>query len=302
LIAVVAVVLVSTSAVIAGYIYASRPVQSQLEIIAEDRAIPSLPETRLMILCPSKAREMGLCTLDERDLFTKYALTVDATPAPRGDVSVSCRLVLSMLAVPPLTSPAGAWVNLTTIEIDKTSDFICNLVQTDEDRFELDLAFIGDPDDAQLISRYVLFVTIDYDEPLLPGMPLITRNIHGSNLGDICILGYDARRHPPAGASQSDDPLGGFRSCDDAVIYQKMMLGIPLVWLSEGISTGVAKRPRTQQSPDRLPRQLIDLTLASGVGAGDRANRIHQSQSIQATIHFQRRQGVSDMESRGSED
>jgi len=84
LVVVVAIILF-VSLVIAGYIYTSPPLERRLNlsIVAEDHAIPSFPETGLMILCPSKARGMGLCNTDERDLHVKYGLIV--RPSPPGE-------------------------------------------------------------------------------------------------------------------------------------------------------------------------------------------------------------------------
>jgi hypothetical protein len=67
-----------------------------------------------------------------------------------------------------------------------------DLVQTDENRFELDLVLIANPDDALLIAPYFLEVTINYNEPLLP-FELLTRSVmSGFGAAHLCILGYGA--------------------------------------------------------------------------------------------------------------
>jgi hypothetical protein len=180
-----------------------------------------------MILCPSKARQMGLCNIDERLLHAKYALTVH--PAPRGSVSVSCQVLLFMTEQVP--HAATIWEPLPTI--DKTSDFTCSVtrVTPQDGEFELDLAFIGDADDEQLIRDYLLSVTIDYDvaSSLLSWMPLVTRNVRSDvGVGDLCLLAYHIGRHPPPGTAESEDPLGTFRGCWGAMSWERQVLGIPL--------------------------------------------------------------------------
>jgi len=228
LVAVVAVISVSASAVVAGYIYAftyvSSPVRSEVSIVAEDHARhPFWPEMGLMILCPSKARQMGLCgTGDERQLHAKYTVTVN--PPPKVDPTVTWKVIL----VPegkPLKEPAATGEEVIPI-IDKSSDFTCSVAPQGEGRFELDLTFIADPDDAALEGRYLLLVTIDYDEPLLTWMPLFTRNVNGTGLGDLCLLGYHIGRHPPPGTPESEKPLGEFLSCEVALFWQRQMLGL----------------------------------------------------------------------------
>jgi hypothetical protein len=110
--------------------------------------------------------------------------------------------------------------------MDATGNFTCSHTRTGEGTFELDLALIADPDDAQLIASYLLVVTIGYDEPLLP-FGLLTRNVDGTDLGDLCLLGYHYGRHPPPGTARSEKPFGAFGSCDEAVLRQRDLLDIP---------------------------------------------------------------------------
>jgi hypothetical protein len=220
--AVVAVILAS-SAVIAGYIYVSPPVRSELGIIAEDQQADRTPPfTGVMILCPSKAREMGLCTPSERDLHAKYSLTVSPPPIAR-NLAVTCEVILVMKPAEPAFSTE---VLIPKSESDRSSDFTCSHTAPQEGKFELDLTFIADPENGLSIAQYVLIVTIGYDEPLLSWMPLVTRKVGGAGIGDLCLLGYHIGEHPPPGTAKSENPLGEFRSCEEAVSWQRQMLGI----------------------------------------------------------------------------
>jgi hypothetical protein len=195
----------------------------RLSFVAEDHAIPSVPEMALMILCPSKAREMGLCNIDERQLHAKYTLTV--SPPPKVNPTVTCKVILvPEEAKPPIEPRAMEWREVPTI--DKSSDFNCTHTRIGEDKFEFDLAFIDDPDHKELTTSYMLFVTVDYDEPLLSWMPLFTRNINGTGIGDLCLLDFHVGRHPPPGTAKSENPLGKFGGCGVAVFWQRQVLGL----------------------------------------------------------------------------
>ena len=208
--------------------------QLTVAVTAEDHAEPSLPpEDGLMVLCPSKAREMGLCNMDDRQLHTKYTLTVTPPPIARNP-ALTCKVML-VPGPKPLSSNESRQfpdeILIPTIE-DKTY-FTCTVrrVAPQEGKFELDLAFIGDPDDAQLIRHYWLLVTVEYDEPsVAPWMPPVTRTTaRGTGAGDLYLLGYNMGKHPPSDMARSESPLGGFRSCEEAVSWQRWVLGICLL-------------------------------------------------------------------------
>lgn len=217
--AVVAIIL-SASLIITEYIYTSSPVESRLSIVAEDHQVPSWPEMGLMILCPSKARQMGLCSIDERQLHAKYMVTVSHPPITRNP-TVTCKVMLE----PELPEPIPrAWVVINITMVDKSSLFTCTHTRIGEDRLEVDLAFIGDPDDLALMAHYMLLVTVNYDEPLLSWIPLFTRRVSGADLGDLCLLGYDMSKHPAPGTRESETPLGELQSCEAALTWQRLIL------------------------------------------------------------------------------
>ena len=225
LMAIVVVILAVSAFIVGSYVYVIPPANIELSMIPEHDEI-----TGTMILCPSKARDMGLCNTDERDLHARYRLVVQPPP------EVSLRLECKVLEVEPLTPfdnslfpviRSWPFENLKATIMDATSNFTCSYTRTGEGTFELDLAFIADPDDAQLILRYLLVVTIGYDEPLLPWMPLVTRNVNGTDVGDLCLLGYHIGKHPPPETPKSEKPLGEFRSCEEAVLSQRDLLDIP---------------------------------------------------------------------------
>jgi len=167
-----------------------------------------------MILCPSKASEKGLCSVDERDVHAKYTVKVyfESLP-PKVNITITCRVDQSTMPPKPSCWPSCS-TDVLIPTIDRTSDFTCDLVQTDRDRFEVDLVLIANPDDALLIAPYFLEVTINYDEPLLP-FGLLTRSVmSGFGAALLCILGY--------GAHDLGPPL----DCEQAALSQRRLLGI----------------------------------------------------------------------------
>jgi hypothetical protein len=218
----VAIVILAFSVVIAGYTYAPSPVQSGLSITAEDHEAPLPPETGLMILCPDKAREMGLCNPDERNLHAKYRLTVEALPPPEARVTIECRVTeLIWLAELRNAPPVRSFPYERLMGIpgdDRTGSFTCTYTRTSEGAFEVDLAFVGDADNEQLIGEYWLSLKIAYD-----GHPLSFELVTVNPPGDLCVLGYDSIK------------LQQFR-CDEAVFQQRDVLGIGLRALQSGWS------------------------------------------------------------------
>jgi len=220
-IAAAALILLPVSLVIAGYVYILPRAQTNVSIVAEGPARhPFLPEMNLMILCPSKARQMGLCNIDERLLHAKYTITVSPPPITRNP-TVTCKVVLV-----PEPEPPKAMVIASITLVDKSSDFTCTHSRIGESKFEFDVAFIGDPDDLELTTHYMLFVMVDYDELLLSWIPLFTRKVSGVGIGDLCLLGFHVGRHPPPGTAESESPLGNFPSCEAALFWQRQMLGL----------------------------------------------------------------------------
>jgi hypothetical protein len=228
--AIVVVILIVAAFIVGSYVYLIPPPNIGVSMISEqDESL--ITGVTTMILCPSKARDMGLCNTDERDLHAKYTLVVQPPPPPEVSLRVECK-VFEIEPVTPLDNSlfpvarSFAWENLKTALTDVTSNFTCSYTRIGEGALELDLALIADPDDEQLILRYLLVVTIGYDEPLLP-FGLLSRNANGTDIGDLCLLGYHFGKHPPPGAPESERPLGEFLSCDEAVLLQRELLNIP---------------------------------------------------------------------------
>jgi len=219
--AVVVVILVVFAFIMGSYVYVIPPVKIEVSMISESPSPPFLPEAATMILCPGKAVEMGLCNMDERQLHAKYTLTISPPPITRNP-TVTCKVMLE----PERPEPPRAMEIINITLVDKSSDFTCSVTPQGEGKFELDLAFIGDPDDEQLIRDYVLLVTVDYDEPMVSWMPLSTRRVSGASIGDLCLLGYDMGKHPAPGMPESEKPLGEFPSCEPALFWQRQMLGL----------------------------------------------------------------------------
>ena len=204
------IVVLSFSAFIIGVIYSLPPARAGVDIMGED---PRRPD--VMILCPSKASEKGLCGVKERDLHAKYTVKVYFDfPPPKVNPTITCGLKQIQIPWKPSCWPSCS-TEILIPTIDRTRDFTCHHVQTDEDKFELDLVLIANPDDALLIAPYFLEVTINYDEPLLP-FGLLTRSVmSGLGAADLCILGYG-----------TVDDLGPPLDCEQAALSQRQFLGI----------------------------------------------------------------------------
>jgi len=226
LVLIVVVILVVSAFIVGSFIYVIPPAIIEVSMNAEHGEIAGT-----MILCPNKAGEMGLCNTDERDLHAKYRLVVQPPPPPDISLRVECK-VLEIERLTRLDNPlfpvarSFAWEKLETSVMDATGNFTCSYTRTGEGTLELDLGLIADPDDEQLILRYLLVVTIGYDEPLLP-FGLLSRNANGTDIGDLCLLGYHIGKHPPQGTPENERPLGEFLSCDEAVLWQRALLNIP---------------------------------------------------------------------------
>jgi hypothetical protein len=182
----------------------------------------------IMILCPDKAREMGLCSPDERHLHAKYGITIE--PALPSDISVTIACTL-------FKEPIG-WVRYRSNEpaigefraVNATDGFNCSYVRTGQGTFVLDLALSGDPEDELLAAAYMLTVTITL------WLPSQTVTGHSDVPTDLCILGYDIAKHPPPAPPSwwainwwplTTAPLGGL-PCGVAVDWQRNVLGIPV--------------------------------------------------------------------------
>jgi hypothetical protein len=200
------IVVLSFSAFIIGVIYSLPPARAGVDIMGED---PRRPD--VMILCPSKASERGLCGVKERDLHAKYTVKVYFDfPPPKVNITITCGLKQIQIPWKPSCWPS-CYTEILIPTIDRTRDFTCHHVQTDEDKFELDLVLIANPDDALLIAPYFLEVTINYDEPLLP-FGLLTRSVmSGLGAADLCILGYG---------------MGAPFDCEQAALSQRQLLGV----------------------------------------------------------------------------
>jgi hypothetical protein len=204
------IVVLSFSAFIIGVIYSLPPARAGVDIMGEDPRSPDV-----MILCPSKASEKGLCSVDERNLHATYTAKVRFDfPPPKVKPTITCRIEQNTMPAKPSCWPSCS-TEILIPTIDRTSDFTCDLVQTDEDGFELDLVLIANPDDALLIAPYFLEVTINYDAPLLP-FGLLTRSVmRGFGAAHLCILGY-----------ATTDDLGPTLDCEQAALSQRQLLGI----------------------------------------------------------------------------
>mgnify|MGYP001055318543 CR=1 FL=1 len=248
LMTIVVAIIVVSAIIVGSYVYLIPPAKVELRMISEQEE-SRLTGVTAMILCPSKAGEMGLCNTDERDLHAKYRLVVQPPPPSEVGLRVGCK-VLEIERLTSLDNPlfpvvrSWAFETLRTPLMDATSNFTCSYTRTGEGTFELDLALIADPHDEQLIARYLLLVTIGYDEPLLP-FGLLSRNANGTDIGDLCLLGYHIGKHPPPGTPESEKTLAEFVSCDEAVLWQRELLNIP--------------------PPPRVPYARVDSGLLTGL-------------------------------------
>jgi hypothetical protein len=221
------VILVVSATVIAGYVYVYAPSSTPSELTMHAEEGGGLQRNvGVMILCPSKAKEMGLCSVDERDLHAKYSVIVK--PSPPLGAEITCQLFKESMLEPRIWAPKIIPVTQAIPPpVDSTGSFKCNVTPQGEGKYRVDLAFVADPNDAGRIGPYMLIITIGYDEPYLPWMPLLTRSINGTGEGDLCVLGYHQGSHPPflgrAEVPESDDPLG-WSSCGSALFLQGIVM------------------------------------------------------------------------------
>jgi hypothetical protein len=183
----------------------------------------------IMILCSNKAREMGLCSPDERHLHTKYGITIDPAPPSDITVTIACQLLKEPIGWARYRSNQPAIGEFRAV--NATDGFNCSYVRTGQGTFVLDLALSGDPEDELLAAAYMLTVTITL------WLPSQTVTGHSDpNPTDLCILGYNIGKHPPPAPPSgwainwwplTTAPLGGL-PCGVAVDWQRNVLGIPV--------------------------------------------------------------------------
>jgi len=184
----------------------------------------------IMILCSDEAREMGLCSPDERHLHAKYGITIEPAPHPEVSLTIACQVFKEPIGWLKYRSSQPAIGELRAV--DATDSFKCSYVRTGQGTFVLDLALSGDPDDKLLTAAYMLMVTITF---WLPSQGQGVKGQSDSPAG-LCVLGYDIGKHPPPMRPSwwalnwwpaTTAPLGGF-PCEAAVDWQRNILGIPV--------------------------------------------------------------------------
>jgi len=137
----------------------------------------------------------------------------------------------------PLKAKQGSWENLASLPKDQTQNFVCKYREGKPGIGVIDVYWVGPSATSavsnvgQFIADYVLVVTFSYT---------IGRTVvYGTEMQDICVLGWPltiANAHvvtKPDGSEHWVFPnaLGAWVSCEDAALFEKNLLDIPIPWI-----------------------------------------------------------------------
>jgi hypothetical protein len=111
--------------------------------------------------------------------------------------------------------------NLKTVPKDQSGLFVCKWRPGKPGIGVLDVYYVGTAA-AEYIADYVLVVGATYT---------VGRSVvYGTDMQDICVLGYPIMLTIADGALFSFDPLGSYVSCEDAALAEKDALGLGIPW------------------------------------------------------------------------
>jgi hypothetical protein len=111
---------------------------------------------------------------------------------------------------------------------DVSADFVMMIRPVSPGVEELDVYYVG-PLDREYVADYTLVIT--------SGLRLGTKVIWGTSLQSLCILGWSMDPYYPIASTVLPDgtrhyfwtnALGAFVSCDEAVLWQRTRLGLPI--------------------------------------------------------------------------
>lgn len=241
-----------------------QPVYSQGGL--EVRLIPQDDQVRqkgIMILCPDESP----CSETTRQLNSKIEVSADSDFIARYKVSfrangvnidpdqIICTVVLKEVCT--VKVPQFNTEEEGTELINVSDKFICKYRQAIPTNTPgvgvIDLYYIGATNPASEIGDHVLRVEAKANRPPgPPGPPPLTQQVTGSDISDLCVLGFPVCRDEGISCTddhffsfevvdpsvetfiKSSDSLFPFASCEDAAVWQREVLDLPRTFCAFG--------------------------------------------------------------------
>jgi hypothetical protein len=164
-----------------------------------------------------------------QDLMSQFKVLVSYNGVPVTPTSVYCQVV-EKDKYNPIKNKQFPTENLMTVPKDVSSWFTCKFRWGKPGVGVLDVYYTG-PGHSVSISDYVLVVGADY--------AVGRSTVYGTDVQDICLLGWPvAAIFPEWIITKPDgtvhwivnDPIA-WKSCEDAALVEKSLLGIPVPWI-----------------------------------------------------------------------
>jgi hypothetical protein len=229
-------------------VYATNVVRAQALPTLYVRTIPEDDEKRetgIMLLgdVPSKVIQsnklggqvFGDYRFAKTDFLAQFKVIVSYNGVP-----VSARLACEVIEKDkynPLKAKQGTWENLATLPKDQSQNFVCKYREGKAGIGVIDVYWVGPSstspvsDVGQFIADYVLVVQFSYT---------VGRTVvYGTEMQDICVLGWPLSVDGATVVTKPDgsehwvfpNALGNWVSCEDAALFQKDLLNIPIPWI-----------------------------------------------------------------------
>lgn len=156
----------------------------------------------------------------------KILVTFNGVPV---NFNVACQFIKKE-KLHPLQHPQGSWEQLKTVLTDESAGFVCKLRQGKPGVGVLDVYYVG-TQAKQFIADYIMVVSV--------WAKFGSTTVYGTELQDICVLGW-AIGLPgmpntfvltkPDGTHHFSwpDPLGSFVGCEEAALWQRDAMGLPV--------------------------------------------------------------------------
>ena len=179
------------------------------------------------------------------DYLAQFKVIVSFNGVPVSNLKLLCE-VIEKDKYNPLKAKQGSWENLATLPKDQSQNFVCKYREGKPGIGVIDVYWVGPATTSsiinagQFIADYILVVQFS---------TTIGRTVvYGTEMQDICVLGWplEIGTWPntqnawtnnvitkPDGTEHwvFQNPLGDFVSCEDAALYEKDILGIPIPWI-----------------------------------------------------------------------
>jgi len=195
-----------------------------LSTVAEDDPVRNTAIMALGIL--PAGQSPGSLYQPGTDLIARYKATITYNGVPVQPTYLVLQVLKKTVYNPsPKQFPAETLASELT---DASSDFVMVIRYGSPGVVELDVYYVG-PLNSEHVADYTLVIM---------GISRIgTDIIYGTSLQSLCVLGWSMDPYyPPASTMLPDgttyrfwvNPLGAFVSCDEAVLWQRIRLGLPV--------------------------------------------------------------------------